>query len=233
MADNETSDMSDTETMCSASDMSETSDTLTAVDAAEFPDPPIDPLFYLNAPLEPYLAQKRYHNFREYKRNHPREFALLPPPNSIEFAFNDLVNATSRAFLTALATSPSRTIPGTTTEFQIVARDLGVHLDTSIPPTDCGSMGNHLEVKRMMLASVRRFAEVWQNSLPDGVDKKLLFKDILKFIREKAEARRKDDGVKLRLGEEIFRYRDADWRDVLEQDLETSRWTRWKNGALP
>ncbi|KAJ8095470.1 hypothetical protein PM082_023240 [Marasmius tenuissimus] len=192
--------------MCSVLDMSETSDTLTMVDAAELPDPPIDPLFYLDAPFEPYLTQKRYDNFREFKRNHPREFALLPPPYSIEFAFNDLVNATSRAFLTAQATSPSCTSPGTSTEFQTIAHCLGTHLDTSVPPTDCGSMGNYLEVKRMMLASVMKFAEVWQNCLPDGVDKRLLFKDILKFIREKAEARRKDDSVKLRLGEEIFQY---------------------------
>ncbi|KAK1217954.1 hypothetical protein PQX77_019376 [Marasmius sp. AFHP31] len=224
--------MSDAETMCDISDMSDTSDTLTAVDAAELPDPPVDPLFYLDAPLAPYLTQKRYHNFREFKRNHPREFALLPPPYSIEFAFNDFVNATSRAFLTAQATSPSHTSPGTTTEFENIAQHLRVRLDTSVPPTDCGSTGNHLEVKRMMLASVVRFAEVWKTCLPDGVDKKLLFEDILKFIREKAEARQKDDRVKLRLGEEVFGYRDADWKDILEQDLETSGWICWKDGLI-
>ncbi|KAK1223062.1 hypothetical protein PQX77_014061 [Marasmius sp. AFHP31] len=225
--------MSDTETMCSISDMSEISDTLTAVDAAELPDPPIDSLSYLDAPFELYLTQIQYHNFREFKRAHPRQFALLPAPNSIEFAFNDLVNATPRAFLTAQATPPSRTSPGTTTEFEAIATYLGVQLDTSVPPTNCDGLGNHLEVKRMMLASVMRFAEVWQNCLPDGVDKRLLFKDLLKFIREKADARHKEDRTKLRLGEEVFRYQDANWKVVLVRDLAISRWVRWKNQALP
>ncbi|KAK1226516.1 hypothetical protein PQX77_010503 [Marasmius sp. AFHP31] len=207
---------------------------------AELPDPPIDPLFYLDAPLEPYLTQKRggvaqiltrYQDFWEFKRSHPQEFALLPPPYSIKFAFNNFVDATSRAFLTAQATSPSQTSPGTTTEFEIIAQYLRIRLDMSVPPTDHGSTSNQLEVKRMMLTSVRRFAELWQNCLPDDVDKRLLFEDILRFIREEADARRKDDLVKLRLGEGVFGYRNAKWKD-LERDLESSGWIRWRNGLI-
>ncbi|KAK1233975.1 hypothetical protein PQX77_002833 [Marasmius sp. AFHP31] len=223
--------MSDSETMCNGSDMSDDSDMMTAVDV-ELPDPPVDPLYYLDAPCEPYLAQKRYNDHREFKRSHPRQFSLLPPPLSIEFAFRDLVNAAARAYLTAQATPPSRTTPGTRTEFQDTARRLGVHLDTSVLSYNAGLMGNTLEVKRMVLASVVRFAEVWQDCLPDGADRVLLYKDILKFIHKNAKARKTDDYIKTTLGENVFCYQAADWKVVLEEDLEASRWISWKTGAL-
>ncbi|KAK1231143.1 hypothetical protein PQX77_005749 [Marasmius sp. AFHP31] len=231
MAENENpSDMSDSETMCSVSDMSDISETMTAVDV-QLPDPPINALYYLDAPTGPYLTQKRYNDFREFKLRHPRQPSLIPPPLSIEFAFEDFVSAAARAYLTAQATPPSRTSPGTCTEFQEVARRLGVPLDTSVPSTNAGLMENHLEVKRMMLTSVLRFAEVWKNCLPNGVNKRLLFKDILTFIHKKAEARKTADHIKTRLGEAVFRYQAAEWKDVLEEDLEASRWIRWKDGA--
>ncbi|KAK1216044.1 hypothetical protein PQX77_021330 [Marasmius sp. AFHP31] len=172
MAGNEDiADMLDSETMCSVSDMSEISDT-TVVDPMEFPAPlpPVDPLYYLEPPAESYLAQKRYDDFKEYKKSHPREFSLVPPPFQIKFAFKDFVNAVSRAYLTAQATPPFRTTPGTSAEFQAISRQLGVRLDTSVPSRGCSQLGNSLEVKRMLLMSVGRFSEVWQDRLPDGVE---------------------------------------------------------------
>ncbi|KAK1223732.1 hypothetical protein PQX77_013384 [Marasmius sp. AFHP31] len=228
-------DMSDSKTMCSVSDsdMSEISDT-TVVDPMEFPAPlpPVDPLYYLEPPAESYLAQKRYDDFKEYKKSHPREFSLIPPPFQIEFAFKDFVNALSRAYLTARATPPFRTTPGTSAEFQAIGRQLGVRIDTSVPSKGCGQLGNSLEVKRMVLTSVVRFSEVWQDRLPDGVEMRLLFKDIVNFIHKNAKARWEDDCVKLRLEQEVFPYHDVDWKEIFEQDLEVSRWMRWKDGAM-
>ncbi|KAK1220241.1 hypothetical protein PQX77_017006 [Marasmius sp. AFHP31] len=224
----DTADMSDSETMCSVSDMSDISDTTAVVYPVEHPALAVDRLYYLEAPAETYLAQKRYTNFKEYKKNNPRNFALLPPPFQVEFAFNDFVKATSRAYLTAQATPPSRTPPGTRAEFQAIGRQLDAHIDTSVPLKDCGQLGNGLEVKRMVLTSVLRFAEVWQEGLPDGVEKVLLFRDVLNFIHKHAKARREND----RLEEEAFPYHEADWREVLESDLEVSQWMRWKEGAL-
>ncbi|KAK1230326.1 hypothetical protein PQX77_006581 [Marasmius sp. AFHP31] len=219
--------MSDSETMCSVSDMSDISDTTAVIYPVEHPAR-LDRLYYLDAPAETYLAQKRYIDFKEYKKNHPRNFSLLPPPFQIEFAFNDFVKATSRAYLTAQATPPSRTPPGTCAEFQAIGRQLNANIDTSVPLKDCGRLGNGLEVKRMLLTSVLRFAEVWQDSLPDGVEKVLVFKDILNFIHKHAKERKEDD----LLEEELFLYHEADWKEVLQQDLEVSRWMRWKEGAL-
>ncbi|KAK1229289.1 hypothetical protein PQX77_007656 [Marasmius sp. AFHP31] len=221
----DTSDMSDSETMCSISDMSDISDTTAVIYPVEHP---VDRLYYLEAPAETYLAQKRYTDFKEYKKNHPHDFSLLPPPFQVEFAFNDFVKATSRAYLTAQATPPSRTPPGTRAEFQAIGRQLNAHIDTSVPSSkDCDQLGNGLEVKRMVLTSVLRFAEVWQDSLPDGVEKVLLFRDILNFIHKHAKARKEDDQL-----EEPFPYHEADWKEVLQKDLELSRWMRWKEGAL-
>ncbi|KAK1216956.1 hypothetical protein PQX77_020403 [Marasmius sp. AFHP31] len=224
----DTADMSDSETMCSVSDMSDISDTTTVIYPEEHPAPPVDRLYYLEAPAETYLAQKRYNDFKEYKKNNPRDFCLLPPPFQVEFAFKDFVKATSRAYLTAQATPPSRTPPGTCAEFQAISRQLRAHIDTSVPSKDCGQLGNGLEVKRMLLMSVLRFAEVWQDSLPDGVEKVPLFKDILNSIHKHAKARREDD----QLEGEVFPYHEADWKEVLENDLDVSRWMRWKEGAL-
>ncbi|KAJ8092172.1 hypothetical protein PM082_023999 [Marasmius tenuissimus] len=107
-----------------------------------------------------------------------------------------------------------------------------MNINLSVPPAQTEVEGNVLEVKRMVFTGVLRWAEVWKDPLPDGVDKKLLFKDITKFICENAEARKRDDHVKMRLGEVAFPYHEANWKEIMEEDLGKSNWEGWRDGAL-
>ncbi|KAL0057593.1 hypothetical protein AAF712_015756 [Marasmius tenuissimus] len=227
------SDISDTETVGGMSDITDISETFTLVETEpQSLHPQLEDLYNLSAPSEPYLTQKRYKEFEEYKRDNPRQYALLPPPFSIEFSFNDFTSALSRAFLAAQQKPASLTAPGSCEEFRSLSEQMGIKISLSVPPIQTQSEGNVLEVKRMVFASVLRWAEVWEGALPDGVDKRLLYKDLVKFITEKANARKKEDCIRIRLGQDIFAYKDADWREIMEQDLHECKWKGWRYGAL-
>ncbi|KAK1224571.1 hypothetical protein PQX77_012525 [Marasmius sp. AFHP31] len=212
---------SETETVCS--DISEAE---TAVEPEIQVAP--DRLVHLASQHECYLTQKRYNDFAEYKQQNPGTQALLPPPYSIEFSFNDFTSALARSYLAARYTPPSLTPPGSPAEFADMGRQLNLALDTSVPTAQHESNGNALEVKRMIFTSVIRWANVW-DKLPDGMEKRLLYKDIAKFIEQKAKSRWEEDTVND--GSELA-YRNVDWRVVMQEDLARSKWEGWRRGAL-
>ncbi|KAK1223886.1 hypothetical protein PQX77_013220 [Marasmius sp. AFHP31] len=203
-------------------------------DAQTLIDLPVDFLPYpLSAPCEPYLTQNRYNEYEAYRLRNPRQRALLPPPDSIEFSFRDFTSALGRTFLIAQQTPPSRTIPGTFKEFAKFSKTLKFNLTLSVPRTQTAeSAGNLLEVRRMLFTGLIKFAEVWQDALPNGVDKKLLYEDAVKFILKSAGAHKREDSLRLFLGREVFPYGEADWKVIMEEDLARSKWKGWKDGAL-
>ncbi|KAK1215045.1 hypothetical protein PQX77_022364 [Marasmius sp. AFHP31] len=226
------SDISDTETLC-VSEISDMSDAQTLndfpINNLEFPVP--YPLSL--APCEPYLTQNRYNEFEAWKQHNPRQRKLLPPPYSIEFSFRDFTSALGRTFLTAQQTPPSRTTPGTFTEFTAFAKKLRFNLTLSVPPTQTAERaGNIVETRRMLFTALIKFAEVWQDALPDGVEKKRLYEDVVKFILKSAGAQKLENSLRSRLGRKVEPHGDADWKEVMEEDLACSKWTGWKDGAL-
>ncbi|KAK1224490.1 hypothetical protein PQX77_012603 [Marasmius sp. AFHP31] len=228
------SDISDTETLC-VSEISDMSDAQTLNDfpingLLEFPVP-----YPLSAPCEPYITQNRYNEFEAWKRFNPGRCKLVPPPYSIEFSFRDFTSALGRTFLTAQQTPPSRTKPGTIAEFTAFARKLRFNLTLSVPPTQTAEqIGNIVEIRRMLFTALIKFAKVWQDALPDGVEKKRLYEDVVKFILKNAGTHKLENSLRSRLGREheIQPYGDADWKEVMEEDLACSKWKGWKDGAL-
>ncbi|KAK1228055.1 hypothetical protein PQX77_008918 [Marasmius sp. AFHP31] len=230
------SDVSDTETLCT-SEISDVSDAQTLNDLPindllEFPVP-----YPLSAPHEPYLTQNRYNEFEAWKRRNPGQRKFLPPPYSIEFSFRDFTSALGRTYLTAQQSPPSRTTSGTFAEFTAFAKKLRFNLTLTVPPTQTAEQaGNIVEIRRMLFTALIKFAEVWQDTLPDGVEKKQLYEDIVRFILKSAGAQRLEDSLR-GLGREVGpyrveRYSDACWKEVMEKDLAHSKWKGWKDGAL-
>ncbi|KAK1216510.1 hypothetical protein PQX77_020862 [Marasmius sp. AFHP31] len=214
----------------------EEKDTQTIIDLPldNFIETPVNvlpnPLWALD---EPYLTQNRYKKYGDYRLRNPRQRILLPPPESIEFSFSDFTSALGRTFLVAQRTPQSRTAPGTFKEFTKFSKKLKFNLTLSVPPTQTSeSAGNLLEVRRMLFTGLISFAEVWEDALPDGVDKKLLYKDAVKFILKSAGVRKREDHLGLMLGREVFAYVDADWKKIMEEDLARSKWKGWRDGAL-
>ncbi|KAK1222721.1 hypothetical protein PQX77_014426 [Marasmius sp. AFHP31] len=212
---------SEMETICS--DISEAE---TAVEPEIQAAP--DPLVYLASPTECYLTRKRYNEFAEFKQQNPGARALLPPPHSIEFSFDDFTSALARSYLAARYTPPSLTPPGSPAEFADMGRRLSLALDTSVPTTQHELNGNALEVKRMIFTSIILWANVW-DQLPNGTEKRTLYKDIAKFIEQKAKLKWEEDAISQR---SELAYRDVDWRLVMQQDLAASKWEGWRKGAL-
>ncbi|KAK1226508.1 hypothetical protein PQX77_010516 [Marasmius sp. AFHP31] len=222
MSDVDMSDVgSETETVCS--DISEAE---TAVEPEIQAAP--DPLVYLSSLNECYLTQKRYNEFAEFKQRNPGTRTLLPPPYSIEFSFKDFTSALARSYLAARFTPSSLTPPGSPAEFADMGRQLNLALDTSVPATQHESNGNALEVKRMIFTSVIRWANVWDR-LPDGVEKRMLYKDIARVVERKAKLRWEQDNDNQRSEPA---YRNVDWRVVMEQDLAKSKWEGWRKGVI-
>ncbi|KAK1230217.1 hypothetical protein PQX77_006704 [Marasmius sp. AFHP31] len=225
-SDIDMSEISDTDTMCSG-----VSDTQTVVEPEPEVQPAAEDFSYLKAsPLEPYLTQKRINNFVALKQRYPRMRALLPPPLPIEFSFNEFTSALDRTYLVAQLTPPHRTLPGSPVEFQDVGRRLNIALDDSVPTTQHETKGNVLEIKRMLFMSITLWARVWDR-LPDGTDKRTLYKDIAKFIEQKARMRWEEEMVEQRMGNDVFAYHDVDWRVIMEGDLSSSKWQGWREGA--
>ncbi|KAK1225824.1 hypothetical protein PQX77_011235 [Marasmius sp. AFHP31] len=211
---------SETETVCS--DISEAE---TAVEPEL--QVALDPLVYLASPNECYLTRKRHNEFARFKQQNPGTRALLPPPYSIEFSFNDFTSALARSYLAARYTPPSLTPPGSAAEFADMGRQLNLALDTSVPTTQHESNGNALEIKRMIFTSIILWANVWDR-LPDGTEKRSLYKDIAKFIEQKAKSRWED--IISQRSEQA--YRNVDWRVAMQEDLAASKWEGWRKGAL-
>ncbi|KAK1234211.1 hypothetical protein PQX77_002587 [Marasmius sp. AFHP31] len=124
-------------------------------------------------------------------------------------------------------------MPGTFKEFAKFSKTLKFNLTLSVPPTQTAeSAGNLLEIRRMLFTGLIKFAEVWQDALPDRVDKKLLYEDAVKFILKSAGVRKREDSLRLLLGREVFAYEGADWKVIMEEDLARTKWRGWKDGAL-
>ncbi|KAL0063055.1 hypothetical protein AAF712_010081 [Marasmius tenuissimus] len=221
------SDMSDSETMYSDSETC-VSDTETVVDGLVFPTGIVDNSIstrYIDDST-PYLTRKRYNDHDELKKKDPRAWPLLPPAASIEFSFRDFTSSLGCAFLVALHTPISRTTEGSADEFRSIAKELKVRFDPSVPEYK-ESSGNELEVKRMLLTSVLKWAERWKE-IPDGVSRKLLYSDLIKFIRIAAQEKMIEDREMRIYGIEGMCYGEADWRAVMAADLAASRWAGWR-----
>ncbi|KAK1233220.1 hypothetical protein PQX77_003629 [Marasmius sp. AFHP31] len=228
MSDDDMSEIDDTATLCS-----DVSDAQTAVEPNL--QPALDVLPYRATLHEPYLTQIRHNNFFALKQRHPGARIVLPPPFSIEFSFNEFISALARSYLVAKLTPPSRSLPGSSHEFQDMSRLLKITLDTSVPTTQHESNGNALEIKRMLFKSVILWASIW-DQLPAGTNKRLLYKfvpkDIAKFIEQKAKTRSEEDKITQSAGGNIIAYRNMDWRVIMEQDLADSKWQGWRKGLI-
>ncbi|KAL0575114.1 hypothetical protein V5O48_006864 [Marasmius crinis-equi] len=154
----------------------------------------------------------------------------VPNKTAIEHSFDAFTSALGRSLICAQFTPPSRSIPGTQFEFEVCQIKLGVAVDSAIPSTT-GEQGNLLEAKRMLLSSSIKWGDLWGSSLPDGLDKTEFYRDLMYKVSSHAKKRLLDDKV-LRLlknEDEVFRYKDADWREIMGQDLRQSKWDHWKN----
>ncbi|KAL0061240.1 hypothetical protein AAF712_011946 [Marasmius tenuissimus] len=151
---------------------------------------------------------------------------LLPPAASIEFSFRDFTASLGRAFLVAQHTPTSHTEKASSTEFRSIAERLGVRLDLSVPEYR-QSAGNEVEVKQMLLMSILKWTERW-NELPAGASKKLLYNDLIKFIYIAAQESRVEDKEMEAFGMEVSPYGELDWRAVMAKDLAASRWAGWR-----
>ncbi|KAK1222996.1 hypothetical protein PQX77_014142 [Marasmius sp. AFHP31] len=223
------SDMSDNETVCSNPETC-VSDTETAVHELNFPttisNETISTRFI--SETTPYLSRKRYENHDKLKRTNPKALPLLPPPASIEFSFRDFTAALGRALLVTQHTPISRTKDkeASIAEFRSIAEKLGVKFDDVVPENR--ESLNAVEMKRMLMMSTLKWAERWkEDELPKGVKKAALYNDLVNFIVQAARTTKREDAEMKALGLEPFAYGEADWCEVMEEDLATSRWARW------
>ncbi|KAJ8079189.1 hypothetical protein PM082_021689 [Marasmius tenuissimus] len=213
--------------MCSDSETC-VSDTETVVDDLVFPTSIVNDAISTRFIDEsnPYLSRKRYNDHDELKKKNPQVRLLLPPPASIEFSFRDFTATLGRAYLVAQHTPVSRTKKGSAAEFIAIAEKLKIRFSPSVPEYR-EAMGNELEVKRMLLMSVQKWTERWEEP-PAGASKKLLYNDLIKFICIAARDRRVEDWEMKTYGIEAFTYAEADWREVMVKDLAASRWAGWR-----
>ncbi|KAL0569424.1 hypothetical protein V5O48_012541 [Marasmius crinis-equi] len=183
-----------------------------------------------------YLAGLRDEEFKqkleERAKTGSKNLVLPICKTAMEHSFDKFISALSRSFLVAKQTPLSRTQAGSTEEFEEFAKRIGVKIDASVPEY-CEEFGNILEIKRMVLTSVLKWLEVWKPPYHEGVNKKRLYKDIMKGIAHKAQSRRFNDAILLGLHTHkgsVFAYEDADWRGIMEEDL---RKGRWEDGSNP
>ncbi|KAK1231428.1 hypothetical protein PQX77_005453 [Marasmius sp. AFHP31] len=223
------SDMSDNETVYSNPETC-VSDTETAVHELDFPTTISNETIstrFIDVHT-PYLSRKRYENHDELKRTNPKALPLLPPPASIKFSFRDFTAALGRALLVAQHTPISRTQnkEASIAEFRSNAKKLGVKIDDAVPENT--ESVNAVEMKRMLMMSTLKWAERWKESeLPKGVKKAALYNDLVNFIVTAARIKRREDAEMKAFGLDTPAYGEADWCEVMEQDLAASRWARW------
>ncbi|KAL0564331.1 hypothetical protein V5O48_017713, partial [Marasmius crinis-equi] len=134
------------------------------------------------------------------------------------------------ALVCAQLTPPWRTKAGSIKEFEEYQHKLGTPVDLVVPGSFGTAQGNLLEVKRMLLTSAVKWADHWGDSLPDGVEKFWLYRDLMREIARHARERVDRDNMLVveKKRNEVFRYKDRHWQDVMEQDLRTAEWAQWK-----
>ncbi|KAL0571194.1 hypothetical protein V5O48_010759 [Marasmius crinis-equi] len=149
-----------------------------------------------------------------------------PPETPIECSFNAFTEALGPALICAQWTPSSRTAPGSAEEFKQFEDRLGATVDLVIPESSGTPQGNLLEAKRMLLTSAVKWIDHWGQSLPDGVEKFWLFQNMLREISRHARMRAHDDNMLILGGKknEVFRYREHNWRDVSEVQLKKVAW---------
>ncbi|KAL0575868.1 hypothetical protein V5O48_006118 [Marasmius crinis-equi] len=156
------------------------------------------------------------------------KLGLPPTPpqlTPIERSYEAFTAALARTLVCAQYTPPSRTAPGSVSEFEAIQAQLGVSVDSGIPPTT-GEQGNLLEGKRMLLRSIVKWNEFWGSSLPPGVEKALLYRDMMRRISCHArELVHHDNNLRAaKRVNEVFQYRESEWKAIMEQDLGQSQW---------
>ncbi|KAL0566539.1 hypothetical protein V5O48_015473 [Marasmius crinis-equi] len=177
-----------------------------------------------------------------------RLFWTYVPPAPVERSFDEFTEALARAYLVARCTPESRTAAFTEAESDSFGKALGVRFTARALPSSHERKGNLLEARRMVLTSLIRWMEVWKSSMPEGVNRRLLYmastscmgkglgltpyhQDLFRMIRVNASFLQQNDQARLGAGEKIFPYEIADWRQVMAHDLAACNWDFWVNGA--
>ncbi|KAL0576732.1 hypothetical protein V5O48_005255 [Marasmius crinis-equi] len=151
-----------------------------------------------------------------------------PPETPIERSFNVFTKVLGPTLLCAQWTLPSLTAPGSAEEFKQFGDRLGVAVDLVVPESHSTSRGNLLEVKRMLLTSAVKWMDHWRQSLPDGAEIFWLCQNLMREISRNARMRAYYDSMLIPWGKrnEVSRYRDYNWGEVMEAELKKVAW-KW------